>query len=74
LQTHAKQVCNFNQLNSCSAIEIWSDPNRDWWNRTEVDIYSFGMILWELETGEVPFDGLSSEEVRTKLLHEQLRP
>lgn len=32
------------------------------------------MILYELETGEVPFDGLDLKEIRTKLVEERLRP
>ena len=32
------------------------------------------MILWELETGLVPFDGLDAREIRQKLVDEKMRP
>jgi len=32
------------------------------------DYYSYGMMLWELETRKVPFKGLSPEEIKTRLI------
>ena len=33
-----------------------------------VDSYSFGMLLWELETGIIPFDELDDKTLRYMLL------
>jgi len=32
------------------------------------------MILWELETGKVPFKGLETKDLRKKLLEDKVRP
>jgi serine/threonine protein kinase len=32
-----------------------------------VDIYSFGMILFELETGEIPFANMDVRAIKKKL-------
>lgn len=38
------------------------------------DIWSFGMLLWELWTRRVPFDGLSPQAVVEKVLAHELPP
>ena len=40
----------------------------------KVDIYSFGMILWQLLTGEPPFNGLSREEYMMRVVRGGVRP
>ncbi len=30
---------------------------------TKADVYSFGIVIWEVLTREVPFNGMSAEEV-----------
>lgn len=40
----------------------------------KVDIYSFGIILWQLLTGEAPFKGISKDEHLEKVIHGGLRP
>lgn len=35
-----------------------------------VDIYSFAIILWQLVTGEVPYEGMKKEDYLQKVVHE----
>ena len=46
----------------------------DWFESPAVDTYSFGMIMWELETGSAPYEGLEEKEVRRMLIEQKLRP
>lgn len=38
------------------------------------DVYSFGMILWELNAGKKPFDGLNRESFYERVVHGGERP
>ena len=40
----------------------------------KADVYSFGMILWELVAYEKPFDGMNREEFYEKVVHGGYRP
>eukprot|EP00597_Dinobryon_sp_UTEXLB2267_P004569 CAMPEP_0170063394 /NCGR_PEP_ID=MMETSP0019_2-20121128/4278_1 /TAXON_ID=98059 /ORGANISM="Dinobryon sp., Strain UTEXLB2267" /LENGTH=337 /DNA_ID=CAMNT_0010269813 /DNA_START=63 /DNA_END=1076 /DNA_ORIENTATION=+ len=40
----------------------------------KVDIYSFGLIMWELSTGKVPFDGMTRETYMEKVVKGGFRP
>ena len=46
----------------------------DWFESPAVDTYSFGMIMWEVETGSAPYEGLEEKEVRRMLIEQKLRP
>ena len=39
-----------------------------------VDRYSIGVIMWELETGQIPFKNESSEQMYKLLVEDKLRP
>ncbi|KAJ4830797.1 hypothetical protein Tsubulata_016933 [Turnera subulata] len=40
----------------------------------KVDVYSFGIVLWELVTGNIPFDGISSMQAACEVISQGLRP
>ena len=40
----------------------------------KADVYSFGVILWELLSYEKPFDGMNREEFYEKVVHGGYRP
>lgn len=65
-------------MNSWSAPEIWSAESNtsepEMFENTKTDSYSFGMMLWEIETGQVPFEGYDEKSIRTLLVVEKMRP
>lgn len=40
----------------------------------KVDVYSYGMILWEIVTGAVPFNDFTPIQIALRVSKEQLRP
>jgi serine/threonine protein kinase len=68
LKLYCKVQNKYDSTCQWSAAEVWSDPNKDHSESKVVDVFSFGMILWELETEEVPFEGLSVDEIRKKIV------
>ena len=40
----------------------------------KVDIYSFGIILWQMTSGQVPFAGMYQDEFMAKVVKEHHRP
>eukprot|EP00347_Sterkiella_histriomuscorum_P018444 403345487 len=56
-----------NQQLQLSPILIQNDPR-------SIDVYSFGVILWELETQLVPFEGMEISEVKNLVVDQSLRP
>ena len=41
---------------------------------TQVDAYSFGVLMWEIETGEVPFEGYEEKAIWNLLVEQKMRP
>lgn len=39
-----------------------------------VDVYSFGITMWEMLTGKLPFQGISREEFMTEVVGKNFRP
>lgn len=76
LKKFCKIFQEYNMANNSSAPEVWEtqDKSVTFFNRPEVDIYSLGFILWELETGLQPFANETKEDVRVLLLDKKVRP
>jgi serine/threonine protein kinase len=43
-------------------------------DQRSIDVYSFGIILWEIETEQVPFEGMNELEVKNIVIDQSLRP
>jgi serine/threonine protein kinase len=74
LKKFGKIFLKYNNHNFASAPEVWSDPLKDFYNSPSVDTYSYGILLWELETGLIPFEGLDEKAIKMLLLEQRLRP
>lgn len=55
--------------NNCSAPEIWenlyqkAEKNKTFFYEPSCDVYSIGMILWEIETNKVPFNDKDESQI-----------
>ncbi|XP_029290597.1 mixed lineage kinase domain-like protein [Cottoperca gobio] len=56
---------------SYSSPEMLADINKMYCK--ECEIYSFGIVLWEVATGHKPFDGLSNKEIDQKVNKEKFQ-
>jgi len=45
-------------------VVMWEPYNES------VDIYSFGIILWPLVTGEIPYEGMKKEDYLQRVVHD----
>lgn len=41
---------------------------------SKVDVYAFGIVLWELATGMRPYNGIGADEITERVLEDDLRP
>ena len=75
MKKFAKLFAKYQNTNAWTACEILTctDTKRSFYDQPAVDVYSFGMILFELETGEVPFTQMDTRAIKKKL-REGLRP
>lgn len=89
LKKFCKLFNGYEILNVYSAPEIWEklyngmtqdmknprfDGKSHFFNQPKVDIYSFGMILWELEMGQRPFELETKPQVFNLLVNNKVRP
>mmetsp|Transcript_31020 Transcript_31020/g.50177 ORF Transcript_31020/g.50177 Transcript_31020/m.50177 type:complete len:128 (+) Transcript_31020:26-409(+) len=54
----------------------WAAPEvlRDEHYFRSVDVYSFGIVLWEMITAKLPYDGMTAEEAGNSVAHDDIRP
>uniref|UniRef100_UPI00358EB8EE mixed lineage kinase domain-like protein n=1 Tax=Myxine glutinosa TaxID=7769 RepID=UPI00358EB8EE len=55
------------QLQPLAYISPEQQLNQDWWYDRSCDIYSLGVVLWEIVTQKRPFQGMSVEEISQKI-------
>ncbi|KAK6248434.1 hypothetical protein QUC31_019999, partial [Theobroma cacao] len=67
---HEKNIVHFD-LKSHNFLVNMRDPHQP---MCKVDVYSFGIVMWELLTGEEPYADLHSEEVLAGIIKVTLRP
>lgn len=74
LKRYCRIFHSYRMFNQWSSPEICAgDLNKESYD-SSVDVYSFGMILWELETHSIPFDGVALKELKSILIDQKLRP
>ncbi len=78
LKKFCKLFIQYTSVNAWSAPELWSAENStnetDAFENTKADSYSFGVILWEIETGQVPFEGYDERAIKNLIVIEKMRP
>lgn len=89
LKKFCKLFHGYDMLSNYCAPEVWMsqfkgkrsdstkklyDPKSSFFHDPQVDIYSFGVLLWELETAELPFESESKETVFKLLTKDKVRP
>ncbi|CAG9322045.1 unnamed protein product [Blepharisma stoltei] len=72
---YAGVVKGYSNKSPWSSPEILRDPSQTT-NKVTIydDIYSFGIILWEIFSNKIPFEGLCFEDLQRKIGHEGLKP
>ena len=87
LKKFCKIFNGYDVLTPYSAPEVWGkhfqsddqqNPDYDarlhFFNQPKVDIYSYAMIIWELETGRKPFGNESRGSIYNLLKNNKVRP
>ena len=66
LKKFAKLFTRYQNFSAWTASEVLlaSDSRQSFYNQPAVDVYSFGMILYELETGEIPFNKMDLRAIK----------
>ncbi|XP_028202039.1 serine/threonine/tyrosine-protein kinase HT1-like [Glycine soja] len=69
-------ACEASKCDSLRGTYRWMAPEMIKGKRygRKVDVYSFGLILWELVSGTVPFEGLSPIQVAVAVADRNSRP
>ena len=70
LKKFAKLFSKYSNISAWTAPEILgsNETKADFSYDTTVDVYSFAMILFELETGNIPFNELDIKQIKSKIL------
>ena len=69
LKRFSKLFAKYQNSSAWTACEILTcaDPRQSFHDQPAVDVYSFGMILYELEIGEIPFASMDTRAIKKKL-------
>jgi serine/threonine protein kinase len=76
LKKFCKVFLKYNSHNVWSAPEVWGDERQqsEFYDAISVDSYTFGILIWELETGQAPFKELYNKTMKYMLLEQRMRP
>jgi len=68
LKHYCKIFHSYRMYNHWSSPEICRSDHSKESPDASVDVYSLGVILWELETHQIPFEGVTLRELKSILL------
>eukprot|EP00742_Colponemidia_sp_Colp-10_P003483 GILJ01003710.1.p1 GENE.GILJ01003710.1~~GILJ01003710.1.p1 ORF type:complete len:573 (+),score=49.04 GILJ01003710.1:67-1785(+) len=75
LKKYAGVVCGYSNKSAWTAPELLADRCRTVANASPAaDVYSFGIILWEMYTRTVPFDGMTLLQIKKFVVDGDYRP
>eukprot|EP00743_Colponemidia_sp_Colp-15_P003008 GILK01003253.1.p1 GENE.GILK01003253.1~~GILK01003253.1.p1 ORF type:complete len:596 (-),score=86.89 GILK01003253.1:171-1913(-) len=75
LKKYAGVVCGYSNKNAWTAPELLKEYSATTAGAApSADVYSFGIILWELYTNTIPFQGMSVPEIRKCVVDGEYRP
>jgi len=41
---------------------------------SKIDVYAYGIVLWEIATGSIPYNGMDAQHITSQVLHDDIRP